>query len=94
MQEFSKRAIEVIKEIPYGCVLSYKEVSELAGNGNGARTVSRILSSSSKKYNLPWWRVVNSKMEISIKDPSGRARQIELLVSEGITIINGKIKTL
>ncbi len=94
MTEFGKRVIEVIQSIPYGSILSYKEVSELAGNGSGARTVSRILASSSDKYNLPWWRVVNHKLEISIKDPSGRAKQIELLRSEGVTIINGKIKTL
>jgi len=94
MTDFGKRVIDVILSIPYGSVLSYKEVSELAGNGAGARTVSRILSSSSDKYSLPWWRVVNHKLEISIKDPAGRAKQIELLRSEGVQIINGKIKTL
>ena len=87
----SERIIEVIKEIPKGHVLSYKEVGELAGHPNAARLVARLLSNSSYKHNLPWWRVVNSKLEISIKNPSGRLMQKELLESEGIVFINGKI---
>lgn len=94
MSELYNRIIEVIKEIPYGVVLSYKEVGELAGHPNAARMVARVLHSSSGKYNLPWWRVVSSKMEVSIKDPLGRDRQIELLKSEGIKIVGTKIKRL
>ena len=86
------RIIEVIQNIPYGHVLSYKEVGDLAGHPNAARQVASILHTSSSKYNLPWWRVVSSKMEVSIKDPAGRDKQIELLKSEGIIFINNKIK--
>ena len=86
----TERIITVLKEIPYGSFLSYKEVGELAGHPNAARLVSRILSSSSQKNNLPWWRVINSKMEVSIKDPAGRQKQIELLESEGVIFVNGK----
>lgn len=88
----TERIIDVIQNIPYGYVLSYKEVAELAGNPLAARHVARVLSSSSDKYNLPWWRVVSSKMEVSIKDPVGREEQISLLKSEGIQFIDNKIK--
>lgn len=92
VKSFTERIIEVIQNIQEGQILSYKEVSELAGHPNGARQVARILSSSSDKYNLPWWRVINSKMEISIKDPMGRQMQIDLLKKEGHFIVDGKVK--
>ncbi|XMB67367.1 MGMT family protein [Mycoplasmatota bacterium zrk1] len=89
---FSERIIETIKSIKFGNVLSYKEVAELAGNPNGARQVARILHTSSKKYNLPWHRVVNSSMKVSIKDPYSFNLQIELLRSEGLTVSdNGQV---
>jgi len=91
MDNLSIRIIEVIKEIPFGIVLSYKEVGELAGHHNAARQVARILASSSSKYDLPWWRVVSSKMEVSIKDPVGRERQIALLKAEGVSFNGNKI---
>ncbi len=90
-KSFSERIIDVIKNIQKGQILSYKEISELAGHPNGARQVARILRSSSDKYNLPWWRVINSKMEVSITDPMGRQMQIDLLKSEGHCLINGKV---
>lgn len=83
---YSERIIVTIKSIKYGNVLSYKEVAELAGNPNGARQVARILHTSSEKYNLPWHRVVNSQMKVSIKDHFGFKRQIELLRSEGVSV--------
>jgi methylated-DNA-protein-cysteine methyltransferase-like protein len=89
---FSERIIDVIKNISHGQILSYKEVSELAGHPNGARQVARILKTSTDKHNLPWWRVINSKMEVSIKDPIGRQMQIDLLKSEGHIVIDGKVK--
>ncbi|QVK21716.1 MGMT family protein [Mycoplasmatota bacterium] len=89
---FSERIIETIKSIKFGNVLSYKEVAELAGNPNGARQVARILHTSSKKYNLPWHRVVNSSMKVSIKDPYSFNLQIKLLRSEGLIVSdNGQV---
>ncbi len=89
---FSERIIDVIQNIEQGQILSYKEVSEIAGHPNGARQVARILKTSTEKHNLPWWRVINSKMEVSIQDPMGRQMQIDLLRLEGHTIINGKVQ--
>ncbi|XMB85258.1 MGMT family protein [Mycoplasmatota bacterium WC44] len=89
---YSERIISIIKSIKHGDVLSYKEVAELAGNPNGARHVARLLYTSSSKYDLPWHRVVNSKMKVSIKDPHGFNKQVELLRLEGVSVLdNGQI---
>ena len=82
--EFTEDVIRIISNIPKGKVLSYGGIAVLAGKPGGARQVTRILHSSSKKHNLPWYRVVNSQGKISMKDPVSYAEQRVLLESEGI----------
>ncbi len=84
LTRFTEAALDVMKHIPEGRVLTYGRVAVLAGNPGGARQVSRILHSMSKKYHLPWHRVVNSKGRISLLPSRGREIQKALLESEGI----------
>jgi len=89
MNEFSKRMIKIIKQIPAGKVITYGLVAEIAGNSNASLQVSRLLNSSSEKYKLPWHRVINSKGEISLPENGGLEIQKKLLENEGIRF-NGK----
>ena len=82
--EFTEDIIRVIRSIPEGKVLSYGMIAAIAGRPRGARQVTRILSSSSRKYNLPWHRVVNAQGKISIKDPHSYEEQKQMLMSEGV----------
>ncbi len=84
MTKFSKRVISLIRQIPAGKVATYGQIASLAGNRNAARQVSRILHSSSTKYDLPWYRVVNSKGSISLKPGKGYEEQKAILENEGI----------
>lgn len=86
----SERIIEIIKAIPVGKVMGYGDVAKLAGCPNGARTVARILHSSSVKHNLPWWRVVRSSGAIALPMDSGGALQKELLQGEGVLFSSDK----
>ena len=81
---FTQKALCVIQNIPEGKVMTYGRVAALAGKPNGARQVSRLLHSMSKKYDLPWHRVVNSKGKISLKPSHGYELQKALLESEDI----------
>ena len=90
MNQFSLDVIHIIKSIPFGKVMTYGQIASFCGNPHGARQVSRILHSSSKKYNLPWHRVVNSKGEISFKGEE-MLFQLEKLSLEGIKLNNNKI---
>lgn len=79
--------VETIRSIPPGRVLSYGQVAEIAGypsGAAGARQVARILSSMSRKYNLPWWRVVKKGGFIALPDGEGKDLQRQLLEAEGV----------
>ena len=84
--DFTKTVIHIIKHIPKGKVLTYGHIARLAGNPRAARQVSWILHSSSKKYRLPWHRVISSNGAISIKSVDGKSFQKHLLQQEGIEI--------
>jgi len=81
---FTQGILDVIQAIPEGCVLSYGRVAALAGNPRGARQVSRILHSMSRKHDLPWHRVVNAAGRISLPRGRGYELQKALLESEGV----------
>lgn len=89
MQEFTKRAIDIMKSIPEGKVMSYGQVARLAGSPRGARQVVRILHSMSEKEAIPWHRIVNVKGEIAIPNDEGRYTQRVLLEEEGLVIEPG-----
>jgi len=90
MTDFTIQVIDIIKNIPYGKVMTYGQIAAYAGNPRGARQVSRILHSMSNSHNLPWHRVINSKGSISLTGEAGFI-QGELLSNEGIPVINKKI---
>lgn len=90
MTPFTKNVLRVLQSIPPGKVMSYGTVAEAAGSPRAARQVVRILHSMSKKYHLPWHRVVNKAGRIALKDEAGQ-KQFELLEREGVTIISGYI---
>ena len=64
----------------------------MAGNPRAARQVSWLLHSSTKKYNLPWHRVINSQGRIALKSSDGKDYQRLLLEKESIEFTeNNKI---
>ena len=84
--------IECIRSIPVGRVASYGGVAEMSGTyrgAAGARQVARILSSMSRKYELPWWRIVKKDGSIALSDIDGKNLQRILLEGEGIGFIEG-----
>lgn len=88
MESFTRQAIKLIKDIPAGKVMTYGQIAKLAGSPRGARQVVRILHSMSKKYELPWHRVINANGQIGLKDDESFFVQKMSLESEGITFIN------
>lgn len=81
---FSQRIINTIKNIPKGKVAMYGQIAAMAGNPQAARQVVRILHTCSEKEHLPWFRVINTKGQISLKPGSGYELQKSLLESEGV----------
>lgn len=92
MQTFTKQVISIVKEIPMGCVMTYGQIAKLAGSPRSARQVARILHTMSRKYDLPWHRVVNADGKIVIQDEESAFQQQILLENEGVIVqANGKI---
>lgn len=84
LRPFTVEVIRILKEIPFGYVVTYGQVARMAGSPRAARQVVRILHSMSKKYKLPWHRVVNAKGEIVVPDDDSRELQRMLLENEGV----------
>ena len=83
---------KVVTEIPAGHVLTYGEVARLAGMPRAARRVSQALRSAPRAMSVPWHRVINAQGKISFpEDSSGWKRQKEILETEGVVFLNGKV---
>jgi len=82
-----------ISQVPYGHAVSYGALARSAGFQNHARQVGRLLKNLPKDTQLPWHRVVNAQGKISLPAQSdGYKEQRARLLSEGVPIINDKIK--
>lgn len=90
MESFTKKVIEIIRDIPKGKVMTYGQIAFNAGNPFGARQVARILHSMSQKEKLPWQRVINAKGMISLGGELGLIQK-SLLIDEGVEFKNNKV---
>ena len=88
----SKRIYEAVKSIPKGMVATYGRVAEMAGDKNMARAVGNALHKNPDPDNIPCYRVVNAKGELSGEFAfGGLGAQAKLLKADGIEVINGKV---
>jgi methylated-DNA-protein-cysteine methyltransferase-like protein len=83
-KSFHDRVVAAIKAVPKGKVATYGQIAALAGSPRAARQVVRILYSSSRKEELPWHRVINSRGRIALKPGQGYEEQRARLAAEGI----------
>lgn len=88
----SKWIYEAVKRIPKGKVASYSQVAAMAGNPRMCRAVGNALHHNPDPENIPCYRVVNAKGELSGAFAFGGADEQERrLAADGIPVINGKV---
>ena len=88
----SKRVYEAVKKIPYGRVATYADVAQMAGNKKMARAVGNALHKNPDPDNIPCYRVVNSKGELSGEFAfGGPGAQAERLREDGVEVLNGRV---
>ncbi len=88
----SKRIYEAVKRIPAGCVATYAQVAEAAGDRKMARAVGNALHKNPDPSAIPCHRVVNAKGELAGEYAFGGAwKQAELLIAEGVEVTDGKV---
>lgn len=85
MTQLTEKIVQLIASIPPGQVATYGQIALLAGNPRGARQVSWTLRTQTKKFDLPWHRVISSKGAIGIKGESAYV-QADMLRAEGVEV--------
>lgn len=87
----TKRIYEAVKKIPKGRVATYAQVAEMAGDRKMARAVGNALHRNPDPDNIPCFRVVNSKGELSGNFAFGEGVQEARLKADGIEVVNGRV---
>lgn len=88
----SEKIYEAVKLIPYGKVATYGQIATMCGNPYYARAVGNALHRNPNPSDIPCYRVVNSKGELTKSFAfGGMNAQAELLQLEDIEIIDGKV---
>lgn len=93
MSESYSRIYTVVAAIPAGKVCSYGQVADMADMPRAARQVGYALAAlKGKQHQIPWWRVLNAKGEVSLRNDAGEQenRQQSLLEAEGVAFSAGK----
>ena len=91
---FRQRVYEIVKTIPKGKVMTYKQVGEKL-NSKAYQSIGQALKNNPDPKNIPCHRVIKSNGEIGgyfghIDDDLSKKKE-ELLLNEGVEIVNGKV---
>lgn len=88
METFREKVIKFIRKIPKGMVVSYGQVASACGSPRAARQVGFVLRTIEDSVAIPWWRVVNNRGELSIKNNWQVSKDLQrnLLVQEGVPV--------
>ena len=88
----TKRIYEAVKKIPKGCVATYGQVAEMAGDKKMARAVGNALHKNPDPDGIPCYRVVNSKGDLAGEFAfGGPGAQAALLEADGICVVDGRV---
>ncbi len=80
---FKENVLEIVKNIPKGTVMTYKEVAEKAGNKNASRAIGNIMAANQDK-NVPCHRVIKSDGSIGMYNGLRGKSKEALLKKEGV----------
>ena len=88
----TKRIYEAVKRIPKGMVATYGQVAYMAGDRKMARAVGNALHRNPDPVNIPCFRVVSSKGELSGAFAfGGEDEQARRLRADGIEVVDGRV---
>lgn len=79
---FTEKVLDVVRKIPKGTILTYKQVAERAGNPRASRAVGMIMSHNYRP-DVPCHRVVRSDGKIGNYNRGGSVRKTQILKEEG-----------
>jgi O-6-methylguanine DNA methyltransferase len=85
MKTFTEKTKDVVKTIPHGSVMTYKQVAVKAGNPKAARAVANVMA---KNFDLeiPCHRVIRSDGGLGGYNRGGEKKKRAILKSEGVIL--------
>lgn len=89
MITFQDKVYQVVRKIPKGKVMTYKEVAEKTGSPRAWRAVGNILNKN-RNPKVPCHRVIKSSGQIGGYG-KGTNKKASLLKKEGVVIRNRKV---
>ena len=92
MKSFNDKCYELLKLIPEGRVTTYKEMAR-ALDSKAWRAVGSAMAKNKKLTIIPCHRVVRSNGVIG-DYALGSGKKAQILESEGVSVVNGKVKNL
>ncbi len=84
-QTFADRVRDVVRKIPKGTVLTYKQVAYAAGYPNAHRAVANVMANNYDPT-VPCHRVIRSDGGLGGYNRGGIERKRALLAEEGVTV--------
>ena len=82
MKTFREKVLNIVRKIPKGGSMTYKQVATKAGNSNAARAVGAIMRTNYDPA-IPCHRVVRSDGGLGNYNRGGTSRKREILLAEG-----------
>ncbi|HBV00829.1 MAG TPA: 6-O-methylguanine DNA methyltransferase [Candidatus Taylorbacteria bacterium] len=86
MRTFGQRVFAIVREIPLGSTLSYKEVAQRVGSPSAFRAVGSVLKTNFNP-SIPCHRVIKSSGEIGNYNRGGTKEKRKILFEEGVLAI-------
>lgn len=85
MKMFKDKVIEIVKKIPIGQTLTYKEVAKKAGNEKASRVVGNLMAKNQDK-SVPCHRVIRSDGKTGGYNGLRGKNKLEILKKEGVKL--------
>ena len=82
MKSFADKVRDIVRKIPKGKCMTYKEVATKAGNPKATRAVGAVMRTNYDDT-IPCHRVVKSDGSMGSYNRGGAKRKREILVKEG-----------
>jgi O-6-methylguanine DNA methyltransferase len=82
MKTFKEKVLEVVRLIPKGKVMTYREVATRAGSPRAFRVVGSIMKKNYDK-NIPCHRVIRSDGKVGEYNRGGEQAKTKILKKEG-----------
>ncbi len=85
MDSFTEKVQDIVRDIPKGSVMTYKEVATAAGNAKASRAVANIMAANYDEA-IPCHRVVRSDGSLGGYNRGGVEVKKSLLTAEGVVV--------